>query len=81
MKVQKFNQYNVINESVSIDVLQRFCTSLMNNQFLKSSSGEILKVTGIQHEDGSGKKFIVSFNVYDENQTPTGTKKKFFEVK
>lgn len=81
MKIQKFNQYDSVNESVSVDLLQRFCTSLINNRFLKSSSGEILKVTGIQHEDGSGKKFIVSFNVYDENQKYTGTKKKFFEVK
>lgn len=81
MEIKKFSKYNLINESVSIDLMQKFCASLVQNQFLKSSTGEILKVTGIQHEDGSGKKFIVSFNVYDQNQKFTGNKKKFFEVK
>lgn len=79
--IKRFSNFELVNESTNQNLLDKFCKSLIGNQFLKSSSGEIVKVTGIQHEDGSGKKFIVTFVVYDDNRQAVRTQKKYFELK
>lgn len=79
--IKTFSNFDRLNESVDHSVMEKLCKSLIDNQFLKSSSGEIVKVTGIQHEDGSGKKFIVTFAVYDDKQQMIRTQKKYFELK
>ena len=77
--VREFDKSMVNEDVIPVNMLQDLANSLISNNFIDVKNGKI-KVTGIVHEDGSGKKFNVTYSIYKEDKFER-TETKFYELK
>ena len=84
MKYIKFFEGNTVSGgTIKRATLLVLANSLINNSFLKmknSKTGELMKVTRMEHEDGSGKTINVYVSIYDTNKKHLKSETRFYRV-
>ena len=84
LKLFESVKINTVNGgNIKKEMLLVLANSLINNSFLKmkgSKTGELMKVTKMEHEDGSGKTFNIYVSIYDANKKYVKSETRFYRL-